>query len=400
MDSLECPRIAVIGGGASATLFLAALQARNVCDLTVDVYDRTGRFARGIAYSTPHPHHLLNVRAANMSGLAGDKDHFAKWAQEHGYTPADFVPRRMFGLYLDTLFKHAEEQFAVNGIIADVKTCERSETGFVINGLEEYDAVVQCTGNVVPLGPRAANDIAGYFPDPWAIQEQDVQNAQSIALVGTGLTAVDAILTLRSYGYDGIITMISRRSLLPAVHVPPASWPRSPLSADDAGKPLSHLLGMLRVHIREAAAQNLPWQAVIDSLRPVTNILWQGMDEVQRKRFGRHLMTLWNVHRHRMAPTIAAEIEMLRQTGRLAFLRDSVRDISAGPVVNGARGAHRFDIVINCMGYRYHETGRHYDVSHAIGPARFGPLFETTAIPEIRAQADEVAAQVIATVCA
>lgn len=386
-------KIAVIGGGASAALFAAALP---VCGITLDIYDRSGQFARGIAYSTPHDHHLLNVRAANMSGFVTDKDHFARWAAIQGYAASDFVPRQLYGQYLESLLEQAKSNISINLIRADVTTSTRTANGFSVNG-KNYDDVVLATGNVAPLSPAIDGTPAHYHSAPWRLTKNDIAGANNIALIGTGLSAVDAVLTLRSFGYRGTVTMISRRVLLPAAHAEPASWPHVPLSADDADKPLSHLLGILRMHVREAEAQNVPWQAVIDSLRAVTNPIWKNFDDAQRARFSRRLMTVWNIHRHRMAPEIAAQVEELQDEGRLIFLRDSVLRVANGPVVQGARGDYPFDVVVNCMGYRYHEPGRHFEHTHAIGPARFGSeWFETTAIPEVRTQAAEVAAAITA----
>lgn len=391
MNSKNPRTLAIIGGGASAVLLLSALPD---AEISVDIYDRAGAFARGIAYSTPHDHHLLNVRAANMSGYAADKDHFAQWAAGYGYTPADFVPRRLYGDYLEELFTRAEARFAVTKIREDVCASSRDGHRFSVNG-KMYDAVILATGNAVSLGPAVEGAVAGYHPDPWSLSARDIDGAKNIALIGTGLSAVDAVLTLQSLGYDGTITMISRRSLLPAVHTDPASWPHPPLTGDDAGRPLSHLVGMIRMHVREAATDNIPWQAVIDSLRPVTNPIWKNFDDAQRARFMKRLFTVWNIHRHRMAPQIGAQVDALKNAGKLVFLRDSVTRITKGPAVLGARGTHRFDAVINCMGYRYQEPGRNFDYSHAIGPARFGnEWFETTAIPEIRAQAADIAAAI------
>ena len=53
------------------------------------------------------------------------------------------------------------------------------------------------------------------------------------------------------------------------------------------------------------------------------------------------------------------------------------------------------EAVINCLGYRYQEEGRKFEPTEKIGPARFGDLFETTAIPEVRAQAAEIAARIL-----
>src|SRR5688572_24345945 len=90
--------IAIIGGGASATLLLAAL-AKNPAahGMRIDIYERSiARLGRGIAYSTQHIVHLLNVRAADMSAFSEAKDDFANWASGRNFQPTDFVPRKIY----------------------------------------------------------------------------------------------------------------------------------------------------------------------------------------------------------------------------------------------------------------------------------------------------------------
>ena len=122
---------------------------------------------------------------------------------------------------------------------------------------------------------------------------------------------------------------------------------------------------------------------------------WQSWSAAERKHFGKRLMTLWNVHRHRMAPQIAACVAALQKEGRLHLVKAGVRSVASGPTINTANGPVVVDAVINCLGYRYDEEGRAYIVGERIGPARFGELFETTAIPEIRAQAHALAAALL-----
>ena len=50
-----------------------------------------GRTARGVAYSTPEPAHLLNVRAEGMSAWAGEPDHFARGSKREGGDAAGFA---------------------------------------------------------------------------------------------------------------------------------------------------------------------------------------------------------------------------------------------------------------------------------------------------------------------
>jgi uncharacterized NAD(P)/FAD-binding protein YdhS len=212
-----------------------------------------------------------------------------------------------------------------------------------------------------------------------------VKGASSVALIGSGLTAADAVLSLLDIGFKGRITIFSRHALWPMVHIPPGfSWE---LKGIKAGLSPSSLLRAVRENIREAAAQNVPWQSVINALRPITNDVWQSWSASQKAAFQRHLYTLWGVHRHRMAPEVAARIG----AADIVLVQSRVKFLNPGGLTDMAGAAHSFDAVVNCMGYRYEQAGRTFEVSYRLGPARFGALFETTAIPEIRAQAAEIA---------
>jgi len=375
--------LAIIGGGASATLLLAQL-ARHQAPLTIDVYDRAGAFARGIAYSTPHRCHLLNVRASNMSALNDAPDDFARWAARHGYRSDDFVPRALYGDYLNEHLERAGRALPVSLIHSRADSI-RSDTGYLVNG-KLYDLVALASGNCVPLHPPAAPVIAHYHDNPWTPDYAALCAHECIAVLGSGLTAVDAVLALDAHGYQGRIVMLSRHARLPGVHV---KTPPYPAFMHELPHTARAALRRVRDEINTAA---VPWQAVIDTLRPLTNSIWQAWPERERQRFMRHLFTLWNVHRHRMPPQIGDTIAALERSGRLVRRRARIGRIAPGPVVMTDQGEIKADAVINCLGYRYCERPLAATYTYQIGPARFGELFETTAIPEIRAQAAELAA--------
>jgi uncharacterized NAD(P)/FAD-binding protein YdhS len=392
--------LAIVGGGASAVLLLAALAREPVAKgMRVDLYERApGRLGRGIAYSTRQNVHLLNVRAANMSAVEADKDDFAEWAAAKGFKPQDFVPRKLYGDYLGEKFDQAKKILNITVIEADIEAIRKiGKEDYEIsygNKRRSYAIVVQATGNARPIKPKAAGEAAWYFDDPWSADFAALGNLRHIALVGSGLTATDMVLALYAKDFQGKISVVSRHALLPAAHAAPVSWP-SFLTPDDYKETPYKLLRRIRAEVGKAADENIPWQAVIDSLRGHTNPVWEGMTKKTRAQFMKRLFTLWNVHRHRMAPQIAQAMEALVKAGRLELVAASVESVAAGPVVKTSAGDIVADAVINCLGYRYQEEGRKYEPSEKIGPARFGEQFETTAIPEIRAQAAEIAARIL-----
>src|SRR3990167_4297621 len=108
-------RIAIIGAGFSGTALAAALHriVNHPCEITL--FDKSGRFGSGDAYSTPFPFHLLNVRACDMSIFEDEPDHYVNWLQSNREIqpyldqqiplPDQFTPRIFYGAYLKDLLQ-------------------------------------------------------------------------------------------------------------------------------------------------------------------------------------------------------------------------------------------------------------------------------------------------------
>jgi uncharacterized NAD(P)/FAD-binding protein YdhS len=192
--------------------------------------------------------------------------------------------------------------------------------------------------------------------------------------------------------------------------------------------------GLLR-SLRRLAADTRDWRAVFDALRPHWDALWQSLPEPGQHRFLRHLARYWEVHRHRMAPDVADAIGELRDSGSLRIRAAELCGIEAadqGVRValrerhGGAITAPTFAAVVNCTGpgrivesdplvralvaegmarpgpYRLgldtdphgallRRDGSAHPALWTLGPTRRGVLWETTAAPEIRAQARALA---------
>ena len=202
------------------------------------------------------------------------------------------------------------------------------------------------------------------------------------------------------------------------------------------------MLRVLRAEIRHAARTGADWRSVIDSLRPFTQEFWQQLDRPERGRFLRHLRALWEPHRHRAAPAALAVKDALERDGRLVCHRGRIERIaeadggSALEVTFQPRGSGRqretlrVSYVVNCTGpeCNYHRLGDPLiaslfarglarpddlmlgldtapggelrDVQGAVqgrlftlGSPQKGRLLETTAVPELRVQARDLAAR-------
>ena len=188
---------------------------------------------------------------------------------------------------------------------------------------------------------------------------------------------------------------------------------------------------------RKAAQRDIGWRPVIDSLRSVTAELWRGLPSAERSRFLRHMRPYWDVHRHRAAPPAADSLNALLAGETLQVVRGRIRDIEV--IGTGARvtvqdhraGLRTIDLqrVIYPTGVGSvpsgdgliahlladgiarpdaHEMG--LDVTDrlqvverdgtpaprlwALGPIVRGVFWECTAVPDIRVQANLIAAEI------
>ncbi len=331
--------IAIIGAGFSGTM--AAIRLRRALPPNCVIYliERTGRFARGLAYIESSAPHLLNVRAANMSAFPEDPGHFDRWVERESVKfPGElrrtkagtFATRRFYGRYLRALL--FDEMRASGGrvrLIADeVVGLDQLPDGWRLLCASGHDIVA--AGVVLASGNLPSNRPCDgvVFYDPWTPSAiASLHPGEPVLIVGTGLTMVDLALGMHGQGFRGPIFAVSRRGLIPERHdVVDRPWPASAFTTEERHSALA-LLRRVRVQVREAAAQGIGWRAVIDGLRPVTAELWRGLPLEQRQRFLRHARPYWDVHRHRLAPSAADIFDAMIASGALRLKRGRVRDV-------------------------------------------------------------------------
>lgn len=424
----------IVGGGFSGTIVAAELARRGLASWLVE---GDGRLARGAAYSTSEPAHLLNVPAHNMSAFADDPDHFLRRFAEIGGERGGFAERRFYGAYLGDILATAQDSGAVAPIDGQAVSAVPFDDGWRVTLADGWvlhsQALVLAIGNEAPAGLSAFAGIGDrYVLNPWGERARAAigaaaEEGRAVLIVGTGLTMVDTVLSLDERGFAGPILALSRRGLSPRAHAP--SEP-APVALNDVP------LGSARVLVRwlRQRAGKAGWRAAVDSLRPHSHAVWDSLDHAQQRRFLRHARPWWDVHRHRIAPQVAERIAGLIAEGRLEIAAGrviSARDVGDAIDVEiarrgGAVGTCRFGFVINCTG-PLHAMSRtanpllrslldsgaakpdELDIGLAvdararvIGSARLwavgsltkGRYWEITAVPDIRAQAAGIAAAI------
>ena len=387
---------------------------------------------RGVAYSTTEAAHLLNVRAEGMSAWAGEPGHFARRFEAEGGHGRGFAQRRFFAKYLGELLSGATDsgctELAEATAVSAIRDDDGWKVGFDDGSSVEAAALVLAVGNQEPEGLAAFAGIGRRFVgNPWgevarAAVEELAASGGAALIVGTGLTMVDLVLSLEAVGHQGRVVALSRRGLSPRAH---ADFEPAPV--DKEALP-SGLRAMFR-WLRRRGAQ-VGWRAAIDSLRPYSHALWQGLTHEEQRRFLRHARPWWDVHRHRIAPEVAAIVADMVAAGRLEIVAGRI--VAAHETPEGVRVEYRkrgvaearsesFAYVFNCTG-PLHSISRSKDPllssllgageakpDHlgiglevggdcragpglwALGPLTKGRYWEIIAVPDIREQAAAVA---------
>lgn len=341
------PAVVVVGGGFCAATIGVELARRGALgEIALTVVEPGPTVGRGLAYDA-HPSHRLNVPVERM-GIADDPPGtFLAWVRDRGHRaePGDFVPRNHFGAYVGERWG-AEGAGQVTHARAVATDLVRESAGWRVcldDGSELLaDAVVLATGNAAPRAPAALplEVRAGprYVARPWAPEAlAHIGATEPVLVVGTGLTAMDVLVSLRSSGHRARVTLLSRRGMLPRPHatVPPTR-PAPDLALDGD---LFTLLAEVRTAAAAAEARGEPWQAVFDRVRPRVPEVWARLSDADKGRFLRHLRPWWDVHRHRVPADLHRELARLREAGTVDVIAGSL--VWAAPVDGGLRVAIR-----------------------------------------------------------
>lgn len=365
-------RIGIIGAGFSGTAIAANLCQHPHPPSEITLFDKSGVFGAGPAYSTPYPYHLLNVRAQDMSAFAHDPLHFVNWLMQYPhkdtYSEPDlalaqqFVPRKLFGEYLQHLLQTMQasgQACQVNKAVAEIIDILPEGSKF---RLMRADGQTQLVDKVIfSLG----NNPAASFPfpvaaetrtlaDPWDYRAVESIPAQDpVLIVGTGLSMIDAVLTLHHHGHAAKIHVLSRHGLLPLPH--------KHLKADVALNinDLPTRLLPLTKHIRTLCMNHVEtggdWREIIQAFRLHLPAIWQRANNADKLRFLRHVLPYWNVHRHRVHSTIMELLTQMQEQQQLQILCGRVLGVGDGKALIQTRHSQQqIEIpcrtLINCMG--------------------------------------------------
>jgi uncharacterized NAD(P)/FAD-binding protein YdhS len=398
-DSTRC--VAIVGAGFSGTLTAVNLlrQAHRE-PLRILLIDRD-RHARGTAYSAQSAPHLLNVPAGRMSAVSCEPLDFLRFAQKSmpAATAEDFLPRSLYGEYLEELLAAAQRcapaHVRLERVRANVRSVNlwRPRNTFILgfqNGHEVMaNEVVLALGNPPPAKLSGCNELresACVVEDPWHTSETLARD-RTVLVVGTGLTMADIVVSATQEGRGPTqVHAISRHGLLPprqtAFRHSHSEFDAAPLLRA-AAVSVRQLFREVRRICREAQRTGGDWREAITFVRTLAPRLWSKLPVRERRRFLRHARVYWDIHRHRLPPRTYSALSELRDTGRLTVHAGQILQmVPAGDQLRvtwrprGQTGTSELlvDRVVNCTGPDYHcRSSRDPLIGHLIANGLIQP---------------------------
>nr|WP_314420471.1 FAD/NAD(P)-binding protein [uncultured Erwinia sp.] len=338
--------IVIVGGGFSGTALAVHLARGGPAGLRVTVIEPRDGVAQGVAYGSRDPAHRINVPADRMQLTAAEQGDFDRWFRASAAFVNDpaarwhdgrvYPQRGQFAAYISGLFAEAQRQSPV--VLRHLRDrAVALENGEVVTAGGERlraDELVLAISHPPPALPRsialALEGHPGLIADPWRHNAlADIAPNESIAIIGSGLTMADTVATLHRHGHRGPIAAFSRRGLLPRANLSGSFEPWE--LGYRSGQPGSALgwLRRIRHEVKQAAAQGLPWQLVLDDIRQNGQAIWQQLSLAEQRRFLRHLRPWWDVHRYRIAPQVNAVLAQWQASGQLSVLAARLQSITA-----------------------------------------------------------------------
>lgn len=416
--------IIIVGGGCSGVLVACQLLLKASKPIEIVLFEKHAHLGAGVAYSTTCNKHVLNVPNQGMSAFAQHKNHFIKWLEVNCY-PSEalgFTPRQLYAGYLRDCLKEAMQIGSKVGATLKIVHDEVVELLPIVNSgwsiLSKKGIAYKANSVVLALG---------IFLRPH--KQQPITATSTIAIIGSGLSMADAILKLKQDKHRGEITVFARNGSLPMAH-DLRSYSMLPAIEWSVIMSLLQTYKQFKNHLKEYCSDaDYPWQALIDSLRPYTQQLWQHWDLHDKQQFLRHLRSRWDAHRHRVAPQIAVELQTLLQQGFFKLKHAAVANLqttddgflSYCDLPSQIVRADHFDSIIDCAGLISDYTkidsellqrmfrqeiiaagplnrglqatpnGKLADGLYTLGFALHGVLWESIAVPELRTQAEAIA---------
>ncbi len=339
---------AIIGGGLAATAMLTQLvamlktkAAKKLLDpsrMVIQVFHKGDVFGPGFPHSDRFvcPFHITNMCASEMGIIDGKPRDFQDWVSDNfnhlkerfnwfreWCSVADdekggchHYPRAIMGEYLKDRFQHAVRLGRSIGLeihlyprseVLDLRQvkgtlqlsiqCLDLETVFS----KEADRVLLATGHW-----NEKNDRSGYFTSPWPAQKllDSIPKGESVAIIGTSLSAIETVLTLTSEGEfvrsrtgelvykppenSRTFVLNSRRGLLPKVRGRMGKRKNKFMNREKIAQALADngenltldfIFKLLNSDLEDAYGHRIDWEEIVNPSNKPADLLQRYLDD-------------------------------------------------------------------------------------------------------------------------
>ncbi|WP_175636251.1 FAD/NAD(P)-binding protein [Pedobacter ghigonis] len=211
-------RVAIIGGGPSALFMYKRLIESKRKNLQIDIFERKDTLGAGMPYSAEgaNNEHITNVSDNEIPVIFNSIADWVKTApkpllKKFNISPENFneykvLPRLFFGEYLKAQFELLKKSATKKGIITRVHLNtvvedvidhpRKKEVAVKLQegGWLDFDSLIICTGHSWPK--KYEGKIEGYFDSPYPPKKMLLKLNHPVGLMGSSLTAIDAVRTL------------------------------------------------------------------------------------------------------------------------------------------------------------------------------------------------------------
>ncbi|WP_277811396.1 FAD/NAD(P)-binding protein [Chromohalobacter canadensis] len=228
--------LGIIGDGASVVIVLNSILKNTTCSniSSITIYAARPKIGPGRAYQNDIHKALMNLPNSSLS-LKNQESEYIKWCQRHPLLSNtiqvkkhEYSPRKIFGRYIAYTFLETMSEIKSKGV--EVKIFNKPATSideckgkYIVNRQDSS----QKTVNKLILGfgtskPKDFYNLAnnqGYIASVYPLSESlyRILDKDRVAIIGSGLTAVDIAKSLLEGGHKGRIFMATRYGNLPRV---------------------------------------------------------------------------------------------------------------------------------------------------------------------------------------
>ncbi|WP_342800134.1 FAD/NAD(P)-binding protein [Nocardia sp. No.11] len=313
--------LGIIGAGAATVGLLDALAAIEGAPGAITVFDGSSAVWRGRPYQPDLEAVRVNAPPALMSVRATDRAHYQRWLRDRGevarYLDEDLgqplVPRSVYGEYLEQtahaaigrLRRNGWQVSMVNSLVVGFSRPGASDGRAVLHtangGRHPVDRAVLSVGSGRPRDQYGLTGAPGYINEPYPLAATiaGIPADAHVAVVGSGLTAVDIAAALTTGNHTGPITLLSRSGVLPFVQqrplplAPKHLTPANGLRLAAAGVVHLHqLVELMRAELAELGQDFESFATEIRAVEEPVARLRRQLTELDNPHQGRRLLTM------------------------------------------------------------------------------------------------------------